>query len=293
MPLTVERIAEALTTENGIPVSSAQIEWLADAGGASQLADSTSKFLVPLGPIKGFMIVSGRGNCALVRRAVENIEMARSLAGSASEAILPPVLSGEIDGRSFAVWERQKPFPTGNIGKRLVRLLYGARILNWALDLCVNTARPAMNVQEQYERPLLALESNKNWPSAMRRDAEAGLRRIGEWRPQQCVQHGDFWLDNVLRSRGGRIAVVDWGGANINGYPVNDMARMLMSLNSRPSTGRYYMDALCSALACDRRDLVSYSLSAIGKLGENLEHFPESKYREVGIALHRQMVDWN
>lgn len=292
MPLTVDRIAEALSTENGIPVSSAQIEQIADAGGASQLADSTSKFLVPLGSMKGFLIVSGKGNYALVRRAVENIEMARSLAGPAREAILPPLLWGEIDGRTFAVWECQKPFPTGRMGTRLARFLYGPRILNWSLDLCINTVRPAIDVQEQYENPLLAVEANQNWPSEMRRDAELGLRSIGEWRPMQCVQHGDFWIGNVLRSKRGRISVVDWGGANMNGYPVADMAQMLTSLNSRRNVKKHYMNELGSVLECHGRDLVFYVLSAIGKLGKNLEYFPVDKYRETGITLYRQTVDW-
>jgi hypothetical protein len=291
MSISIDRIADALSSAGGRPVLPAEITPLGQAAFKDEIADATLKFRAPLGGSEGFLIVSGDGNPALVDRAVRNIETARRLSGPAGRAILPPVLQGEVDGRTFAVWERQTPLPDGRLGKLVIRWFYAAEILDWGLALCANSARPAADIEAQYVTPLMAVRDDPDWPDDMRRDAAAGIERIGPWRPLQCVQHGDFWTGNVLRAPDGGLSVIDWAGAKIDGYPVIDMTRMLRSLDCSRKVARRYMDALCGTLSCDRGDLVSYALAGIGDLGGRLEHFPVDRYRKKGIAVHRFLAE--
>jgi hypothetical protein len=286
MSVSIDRIADALSSASGRKVSPQEIRPFRDTPGKVEIADATLKFLAPLEGTEGFVIVSGDGNPALVDRAVRNIEAARRISGSAGKAILPPVLTGEIDGRAFAVWERQRPLPDGRLGKLVLRWFYANELLDWAFELCANTARPALDIEAQYVAPLMAVRDDPAWPDEMRRDAAAGIDRIGSWQPQQCVQHGDFWTGNVLRAPDGGLTVIDWAGAKIDGYPVIDVMRMMRSLDCSQRVARRYFEALCSTLSCERGDLVSYALSGIGELGGRLEHAPLDRYRRKGVVAY-------
>ena len=293
MVLDARSIAETLSAIQYSVVSADQITLLANPKGKNAVADATIKALVPVPDGVGFMIISGDGNRELVQRGVENIMKARSLVGeSCAAAILPPILSGRIDGRSYAVWKRHKPLPSGRGNKLIMRWMFAPRILNWAHELCADSLKPALDDKSQFQEPLEAVIRDAAFPPAMRRYAENALNRIGDLRLMQCIQHGDFWEGNVLRSTRGdsELFVIDWAGANVTGYPVMDITRMLMSLGCSKRARDYNYSRLCSTLSCDRCDLVAYALAATGYLGANLEHFPIERYYALSERVFNYLM---
>nr|WP_290825051.1 phosphotransferase [Halomonas sp.] len=293
MGLDARSIAETLSTTEYRVVSAKKITLLANPKGKNAVADATIKALVPVPDGLGFMIISGDGNRELVQRGVENILKARSLVGeSCAAAILPPVLTGQIDGRTYALWQKHQPLPTG-IGSKIVkRWMYAPRILDWAHELCADSLRPALDEKSQFQAPLELVSRDAAFPPAMRRYAENALNRIGDLRLMQCIQHGDFWEGNVLRSMRGdsELFVIDWAGANLTGYPVMDVTRMLMSLSCSKRARDYNYGRLCRTLSCDRCDLVVYALASIGYLGANLEHFPVDRYYKLGVRIFNYLT---
>jgi len=59
--------------------------------------------------------------------------------------------------------------------------------------------------------------------------AEDALRRLAERGPGSVVVHGDLKADNVVRTRDGRIAFIDWERCGA-GHPEDDVASLLSSM---------------------------------------------------------------
>jgi len=257
------------------------------------LADSTLKCLVPCPSGEpGFLLLSGPGNPDLVARAVRNIGAVRSrLPEPLAATVLAPVLTGEIDGRSCAVWPRHLPFVVpGRLRFRLRALWYRARLLGWARDLCAATLSEPAGAEARrqgFGAPLARLTADAGFPDDLRRRAEAALARLetGAWQPRHCIQHGDLWAGNFLLPRPGTppvpLYVIDWAGARLTGYPVFDSARLGLSLRCPPRRMATHLAGLAGVLGCEVTDIPAYALCAIGDLGATLEHFPEARYRQM------------
>lgn len=283
-------ITEALSSEYGRDV---RITPIGNAAFKTEVADATLKFLAPTAAGEaGFLVVSGAGNPHLVQRGVDNILAARSAVSARTAApILPPVTTGQVAGRSFAVWPRKPPFLASNrVVRRLKGRFYAGRVTRWVADLCRETqaaADPDTVLQD-----LSVITGDGKFPDDIRNAADAAAARLreGKWRPLHCLHHGDFWAGNLLMPSGPDAApfyVIDWAGMRRQGYPFLDLARMLMSLRCSAGFNANAVENLCRHLGCEREDATAYILSACGNIGANLEYFPPDRYRAATLDLYR------
>lgn len=289
--LDAEVISAALSVEYGHPVAASDISSLGDVAFKTEVADATSKFWVPAPDGgSGFLLVSAAGNPRLVERAAHNIQTVRDATSpDIARAILSPVTTGDLGGYTFAVWPRHRPFETSNRLTRLMRRRrYANLVIGWNERLVRETLKPAD--PQVFANNLQAVTEEPNFPDDMRHAARSSTERITSkiWKPQHCIQHGDFWSGNILlpnNTEDPPFYIIDWAGMQHEGYPFIDMSRMLMSLKCSPKVSARHLDGLRRHIACETQDMVAYVLSSIGHTGQNLEHFPVERYRKMAIRV--------
>lgn len=283
-------IESFLSSEYGHGVKIVPIE---DQDFKSQVADATMKFLAPTPSGRaGIMLISGTGNPQLVQRGVDNIRAARGRVSERTGSyILPPVVSGDMAGRTFAVWERKRPFLTSNrVSRHLRNHAYARRIVQWLVAFGTESMVPVR--PDAVLADLHVIGDDTGFPDDIRRAADRAAARLsaGRWRPVSCLQHGDFWSGNLLLPTDPGDApffVIDWAGLQHRGYPFLDLSRALMSLRCSTRFNRNSIQSLCRDTGCETEDVASYILSACGRLGANLEHFPVERFRASTIGLYR------
>lgn len=283
-------IAGALSLDYGRKV---EISPVTDAAFKENLADATLKFLAPTPSGEpGFMLISGAGNPYLVQRAVDNIQAARDSVSVLTAAhILPPVATGQVADRTFAIWPMKRPFQRKNrLMLRLRNRIYAQHIAQWIAALCRETITPAR--AETVLEDLRVITEDKAFPEDIRQAAERAAERLitGQWQPMHCLHHGDFWSENLLlptRSDVTPFYVIDWAGMQMKGYPFLDLSRMLMSMRCGTQFNANSVEELRKHVGCDKEDVTAYILSAYGNIGANLEHFPPDRFRVAALDLYR------
>ena len=272
-----------------------EIKPLQDPGFKGEVIDATQKFstLTPSGA-EFFLIVSGLGNPLLVDRAVENIRSVRAnISADLAKHILRPVATGVVGPLSYAVWPAKKPFPVkGRLKRFLARKRYAKPVLNWSKNLTSETLKDGDSFT--FIGNLQAIYDDKAFPQLMREDAFRAEQsaRAGTWQPRHCIQHGDFWSGNVVLPTGWRepsFYIIDWAGMQFNGYPFLDLARMLMSMRCGFRLSSHHIQDLRNHTNCNQQDVISYTLSGLGHIGKNLEHFPRERYHSMAVQVYSFM----
>lgn len=287
--LGTRRVAQALSSEYGRRVDVSPIN---NDAFKAELADATMKFLVPTpAGHAGFMLMSGEASPSLVSRAVHNIRIARdSVSARTGALILPPVATGTVEGRTFAVWPMKRPFlASTRVMQRLNGLSYAKTISRWVASLCHETLVPA--TAETVLGDLNVIVEDSAFSNEIRRAAEHAAGRVcaGQWQPMHCLHHGDLWSGNLLLPTYWDVPsfyVIDWAGMQRQGYPFLDLARMLMSLRCDAQFNAGCITNLRAHIGCDKDAVVGYILSACGRLGANLEHFPPDRFRTATRDLY-------
>lgn len=261
------------------------------------LSDSTMKFVATARDHSHkFMLISGAGNVKLMERAVSNIHDVRSrLSASVAVPILAPLSSGEVLGRSFAIWDFKRPFADQNRLKTFInRRIYAGPIVDWLAAFgreTLTSATPEVVVDD-----LLALINDENLSTEVRDGAKKALDKlsVGLWKPYHCFQHGDFWQGNLLlatHDADSSFYIVDWAGMSQKGYPFMDLTRLLMSINLTKFACRRYLSIYDKQIGIDKSESAMYTLSALGNLRKNLENFPSPKFRELTEAANNFVID--
>jgi Phosphotransferase enzyme family len=288
--LNNKTVANALSLKYGRRVEVSPVE---DAAFKAEIADSTLKFIAPTpAGDAGFMLVSGAGNPHLVQRSVDNIKAVRDSVSAQTRApILPPVVTGQAAGRTFAVWPMKRPFQASSrVMRRVKGRFYARRITQWAATLCRETLAPAAS--ETVLRDLRVIIEDSAFPDDIRQAAEQAATRLraGQWRPRHCLHHGDFWPENLLLPTGSGVPsfyVIDWAGMQRQGYPFLDLASMLKQLRCGAQFNAKCVKEVSLQVGCDKEDVTAYILSACGQIGANLEHFPPNRFRAATLGLYR------
>ena len=266
-----------------------------DADFKNEVLDATRKFRVqtPSGT-DFFLIVSGSGNPQLVNRAVENIRYVReNVSADVASYVLQPVMTGTDGPLSYAVWPAKKPFPPkGRLERFFARKRYTEPVLNWGKSLTSETLKDGD--ASVFRGNLQTICDEEAFPQAMREDALRAEQRAqaGTWQPRYCVQHGDFWSDNILLPTGRQepsFYIIDWAGMQSDGYPFLDLARMLMSMGCGSRLCSQHIKDLRDHVSCDQLDVISYTLSGLGHIRQNLEYFPLKRYQSMAIEVYNFM----
>lgn len=247
------------------------------------------------------LFVSNPKHPAFVSDAVAKIALVReAVSPQVRAAILQPDFHDLFGTQSFAVFPRLQPMS----GNKLIRGVQKRHIENsingWLGELCRDTIRPVASggeMQEYYSDPLTYLAGESQISGELRQLARTTLAAIsaGEFEPVCVVQHGDFWLDNILLNRGwpfGRrdglsFSVIDWGGANPRGYPFIDFLRYASSATRSEKRIVNSLNAYCTRCGISQGRLVDYVAASVGWLGLNRNNFPMDRYVSSSETLYQ------
>ncbi len=260
--------------------------------GVKDPIDTTDKFVLENGRRRprGFVLVASDASPHLVARAIRALDAARRALGPlAGQAVLAPVHHGYIEGRSFAIFHYYRPMSEDGLLGRWHRLRVREDVLRWLRDVIRLTCHaPTADEDASFSEALRGLIDDAQVSGPVRRRAEQAAERLqsGLWRPCHVLAHNDLWKGNLLLAGSGRDAeyrflVVDWAGAQVDGYGIYDLIRVDESLRLPRRRLRQELSAHCELLDCPMQDAWSHLLSALGNLARNLDHFP----RETFLAM--------
>ncbi len=291
-----EPIARALEGAGGV-------ESVAPLGTTEWVADGTRKLLVrgPGGRPRAVALVSSPLSPGLIRRGVERAEGARELLGAPlGDAVLEPLGTGELDdGLSWVILPWANPLPGARIAGYLPRRRVGRALLRWLRRATARTLGPPDEdgVATRARAALEQLHGNETAGEPLRGAASEALRSLdaGQWAPRAVLAHNDLWLGNVLlrQARGpleARLVLIDWGGADLRGAPVFDLVRAANSFPVPRASLRSELEAHCAILGCEPRFAEAHLLTAIARMGLQLEYFPVDSYLQMArrsLALLR------
>jgi len=239
--------------------------------------------------------ISNRQFPNFVNEAVEKANsVAAKLTPQLSKHILRPASTGEYGAQSYAFWPRHVAISNKKHLRYVQIRTVNSRVLQWLCDVTATTQLPVElgeKLTNQYINPLTFLISENYVSSAIKRVASDTLKSIEatQFRPVSVLQHGDLWYGNILLERSWPVSlkspisffIIDWGGANIYGYPYVDQLRYSMSLETRDGVISRYLNRYSSECNLSIRDMVSYICAYAGHLGMNRNEFPLDRYLKL------------
>ena len=267
----------------------------------ANIADDTQKLLVetPEGLPSAVLLYAPAAAPEIVQRGVERgREAAHRLGLRAGSAVLPALICGHHEGRSYAVFPWQRSVADGRWRWRLQRGWVVPRVLRWLTASIRATAEPVEDsrYEEQVAAPLRRVMEDGGLAAALRDDARTALGRLesGAWRPRSVVVHNDLWKGNILLPAGRSsrrltaysIYLIDWAAADLSGAPFWDLARVGRSLGIPGAWAGWVTRRHCRLLAYDPVDAISSLLVAIGRLGARREHMPVEHFLRAAHGTH-------
>ena len=79
--------------------------------------------------------------------------------------------------------------------------------------------------------------------------------------------------------------VIDWSGADKNGFPFYDLIRFSESFNLPDKKTKYLIKEWCRVLECDDSFSLTYLALALSRIYQNLEYFPEDLFKKMSTRL--------
>jgi hypothetical protein len=212
--------------------------------------------------------------------------------------ILEPLQEGRVRGLSYAVMPYCRSLGHVWPHRALQRAALLPALLEWlrsAKQQSISAVRPH-ETELRFAKPLRHVTAETALDPRIRQAANAALARLerGDWVPRHALMHGDLWHGNVMlrsreRSRRWRtshrhFAVIDWGGAELQGYGIYDLLRLAQSFRLGENRLWHEIGRLCQMLHCDRIDAKSHLLSALGHIGMYHECLPLHHYAHLAKA---------
>lgn len=229
----------------------------------------------------------------LVKRGVDNAERIRAMLGpELGSVILRPLATGCVEGLSYVILPWRRPLSVSRLGWVSQRSRLRPQVLCW-LRLAIERAREfhaASGITADFMTPLRHLEGQSSLTREMREAINIALDRLerGLWRPVHTFDHNDLWRGNFLLSTRQERAVsgydfelIDWAGANPQGFGVYDLIRFAHSFRLGAKRLAWEVWRQGEALDCDPENLPGHLLASFGRLHLHLEQFPETRYREL------------
>lgn len=286
-------VAEVLRQLGGMPD---RLEQLTEA--KAVVPDATEKYLLLYGrSARYILIVSSEVEPQSVHRNADRMRLAKhALSRSLGRVIELPLVEGEYGGRSYALWRMLKPLSSNRLLFALQRTVLAPAVLRWLCDVANETLHRgnALIYSACLER-LLTVAGLSDSLRTKAAEARLAFQR-NQIAPLSVLQHGDLWIGNVLRGEGHReFALIDWPGATTEGFPFYDLIRFACSIGVGPNEMRQLVERYSAAVHCAPRAATAYLLAGLGKLHEELEHFPEQRFvalcEQKGGALHAALSD--
>lgn len=268
--------------------------------------DSTTKFLIRTQTHRpvAVAIVSRPAAPTLIARGTAAAAQIRNLLGpELGGAIIAPLRYGMIDGRSYELLPWHTPLSESRVLGGWQRFRLKKALLNWLHDAtaAAAAAHGAMTGASHaaFNGVLEHLESQAFVDGSIREMIVNARSRLssGRWQPRHSFDHNDLWMGNVLLSRRADVAeqrkcpfvLIDWAGANELGFGVYDLIRLSQSLRMSDGALDVELHRHARALHCEPIDLNGHLLAAMGRLHQNLEHFPEDAFVQMFHACTNRL----
>jgi len=268
---------------------------VAPLGRQKEVADATTKMLVRTQAGRPIAVIICARPIApdLVARGVDAAEQIRGLIGEElGQAIIEPIKSGYVDGRSYVVLPYCRDFASWRPRRILQRLRIQNSMLDW-LRQATSAAAEAHGDGEEagagYASVLRHLERQRLLNDDIQQAIHRALNRLesGRWTPRHTFDHNDLYLCNIMlpartpaspsRPRY-PFVLIDWGGANSKGFGIYDLVRLARAFNLSDASLRRELREHCIALGCEPEDTPGHLLAAGGRLHRHIEHFPEDRF---------------
>lgn len=257
------------------------------------LPDSMEIFHVRAGPASppvALMVSPVAAPFAAEEAARRARAAAQVLGPSLARRVPLPLATGEVAGRSYAMLPLLQPLARSRVGWWTQRARVLPVVLAWLHDVLVQTAQPVPTGArtEKYFRPLQAMADAADAGAEIRDAAAQALDRLQRhrWEPCTSLMHGDLWLGNLMMREAipgatrlaDRLAIIDWAGARIDGYPLFDLLRTADSLHLRARRLRQELLRHCGMLQCELHDCRGYALAAAGAIALQPGHFARAPF---------------
>lgn len=253
------------------------------------VADATQKFILHVSPSRRFiLIVSSSVSPFMVSRNAERMRMARSLLRhDAQGAIELPLAEGEYEGRTYAVWRLRKPLSFNRVLGKIQRAIICPSVFHWINEVAVQTLHYHGSEElGTYVERLMAVPGLSDRAKQLATVYHRGFL-TEEIAPLRVLQHGDFWIGNVLKAPNAPgFIVIDWPGATADGLPFFDLVKLALSINMTPKQFHSQLRRYSELISCNIAMALPYVVAGLGRLHAELEYFPEHRF----LALCEQKI---
>jgi hypothetical protein len=288
-----KRHAGPLNKTAGLPGTVATIRHISKPCMVSDAVASYS-FLDADGVPIGVAQVSDASAPTMVSRGMNSAVAARQILGAElRDSVIEPLCGGEIDGRTYVIWPWRRPMELRGWAWRMSRSNIRRSIRNWLRQIVRIAAAGGRSdeVGERYGEILNTVTKSDVFSLGQQHVAEIAIRRLhsGRWQPQSIMDHNDLWRGNVhwnVDARGrtcgeSTIVIIDWYGANMNGFGFYDLVRWAASvgMSSRALSNELQIHA--EILGLERRDVGAHLLATLGRLAVHREQFPLEALRKL------------
>lgn len=296
-------ILDAVSADTGRKFDQSRVARLSRPGFKADVADAFEVFLVP-GRRKADDAVLSLSPPAFPEAVAGAVSRTKALAGGLperlAETVLLPEYQGRYSGRSFALYPRLLPVSGNRAFGYLQKRMLRRPVTEWAGCLA-RASRSELTddaeIARRFLEPLGRLSEESGASDELRAAARSAAEAFlhGRLRPVTVIQHGDFWLGNILlrhiwplrRGRDYPFMIIDWGAVNRQGYPVVDLMRFLGSATRNAGFRAAALDRYRASAGLDRAAVLPHLCAGIGWLGMHRNQFPLSRYLESSERLFR------
>jgi len=298
-----EGISDLIATgANAERFSSDRITRLFARGARITGRDNPCIYVVPgvLAEDDGILKMSNQEFPDVVDKEVRKSAAARGLLSEELAMVIPtPIVAGRFMERSYAIWPRYRPISSHRLRRAVQKRSLNGNLFAWLRGVAeVSINRNLISANARCRMALEHVRENHKQSERIRSKAERALRRYetGDWRPVSVLQHGDFWLGNVLLPRSPRGSLgnrfgffaIDWGGSLVDGAPGFDLLRLCLSAGIPLRRGRKEFLKYMQSIQLDAEAMIFEVLVALGFIGTHLDQFPEENY----LAMCNSCIDY-
>ncbi len=305
----IREIVEVASIDLGNSLDVSSTRWLRSPN--EELLPEDSDLVFQIDGVRGHddvvLLVSSVGFPNTVGEALEKAaQVGMQVDVEVGAHISTPLYQGSYGARTYAVFKKIDHVSENRFVRLVEKSILTPAIVSWCQSLSSQTANfhhEGSSYQTYFEDPLRVLINDEKPPKRIR---DFAARRLDDLTGQKgemftVVEHGDLWIGNVLFDRpnqwnvfasGQNFSVIDWGGALTDGYPCMDVIRFLMSTQKSVS-GRSIalLDKYQETLGISNYDCSTYAMLSIGRLVQNFEYMPPSRFVSLCETTFKFLLD--
>lgn len=208
--------------------------------------------------------------------------------------VCSPITSGEVDGRTFALFTKHYPFTENRFLKYIQYALSISSIINWQAEIFHKTKRKLTDpilIEKHAIEKISTIRHDESLSRATREIALGFEKAIQNKNVEvfTCFQHGDFWYGNVLFTGNpsafyslirNDFRVIDWAGCIVEGYPAIDVLRLSASMFDRLGAVHWPIEKYRKKTGLCKVSFGLHCICALGFLAQNLDNFDKSRFKE-------------